>query len=508
MKWKRMLVITLVLLKNASACIACAQTSSNITNSVSGDTQATTTATEVTETMRETLDIPDLTDYNGATFTTDVVDMRNSVIQAIYNPLSLTEETGDTTNDLVFRAVRNVSERLNINFEHHYSKDVWATTLLRTNALAGDGSIDAFSYIDRFGTKYASDDLIVSYKDIPGINFDKPWWYGEINYAITIGGNLCFAMGAMNMDTVSNMQLLLYNKNILADYGLDDLYTLVREGKWTIDTMYTMMANVTTDLNGDGVMTSADLWGACYTHDVWYNDFGPLSNVNIIEKDENDLPYLSVIGNDKLISIWQKLLNYLNQGNGFVVSYQGDTGIYNLGNNLYEEVIYMFKDGKSLFSSASGLGTVAMLRDMANDFGILPFPKDDEVTAGTIYGSYINGIGMPYFVPVSNSDLERTGYVFETMCYEYYYNVIPDYIDKVAFVKQVRDEDSAEMLNMMYTNKVVDIASGYWWDECYSQMYAIFRSGKDNFISTYTADETKINKALQKTIDAFNSYNN
>lgn len=462
----------------------------------------TTTAQEETTSSVPDLKIPSDVDYGGKTFTVEAVVYGDP----IHNPFAIEEMNGEILNDTIFSAVCNVEALLNIDLVQAYSKDVFDYGRLRTAAMSGDDSIDVFSYIDRFGTNQSAGGYVVPYESIPTIDLSMPWWYSEVNEAISIAGHYCFAIGAMNMDVVANMQTIVFNKRILESYNLDNPYQLVDDGKWTIDTMYRMISDVATDLDGDSQMTVDDLYGAVYTHDVWYNNFGPLSGEFIVEKDKDDLPYMNVLGNDHLLSIWQKLLNYATSDDVFYIEKLGDSKKYNLDGSIYNEVLYMFADGKALFSSSMSLVNIDKLRNMEDDFGIIPFPKEEEVSAGSIYGSYINGIGQPYFVPASNSDLELTGYVFEALCRENYINVVDTYLESVAMNKQIRDEESARMLKMMYSNKVVDISSGYWWEDTNAQMYNVFRSGNNTFVSTYEKQAAAADKALEKTIEIFRGF--
>ena len=501
-KFINMTLLATVLIA-VSACSDSAKTLAETTALV-GDTQ-TVTAVE-TEIHVPPLDIPDGTDYGGSTFTVEAVDNQNTVGRAILNQFSLEEENGDILNDTVYKAVTSVEELLNLQFVQLYSKSVFDYQNLRKVAQAGDPSIDVFSYIDRFGVNQAAGGYVIPYEDIPGINLEHPWWYSEVNDAISIADHLCYAVGAMNLDVVAGMNCLLFNKTILAENQLENPYTLIDEGKWTVDRMYEMIASAVKDIDGDGTMSIKDVWGAVYTHDCWYSNFGPLSGEFIVEKDKDDLPYLNVLGNEALISIWQKLLGHTTTGNVFVVHNLGDTEIYKKDSSLYNEVLYMFMDGKSLFSSASHLYDIALLRDMEDDFGILPFPHTEEEAAGTVYGGYINGVGQPFFVPSSNGDLERTGFVFEALCREYYVNVVNPYLEEVAMTKQVRDEDSVRMLKMMNSWKVVDISCGYWWEQTNAQMYDVFKSGKDTFASTYEKKRKAAETALEKTIEIFRGF--
>ncbi|MBE6611653.1 MAG: hypothetical protein E7632_04080 [Ruminococcaceae bacterium] len=495
-------ITTALLLIAMLASVSCGGEASVDTTA---DTASDTTTAEVTTSIPE-LDIPDDVDYGGATFTVEAIDARGKPTQAINNPFSLEEANGDILNDIVFEAVERVEERLNIQFAQQYSRDAFDYGRLRTNAMSGDGSIDAFSYIDRFGVNQTADGCVIPYGDIPNINLENPWWYEDINNAISIANKLCYAVGAMNLDVVSRMTTLLYNKRIHEELQLESPHKLIEQGKWTMDKLYEMIEAAARDIDGDNQMTVDDIWGAVYTHDAWYNNFHSLSGYHIVKKDGDDLPYMNVAGNEPLFDTWQRLLAYTLEGNVFVVSYAGDTKKYDIEKSTYTEPLYMFMDGKALFTSTLNLGHLGYLRDMKDDFGILPFPHVEEEEPGAVYGGFNPAVGQPLFVPSSNSDPARTGYVFEALCYEYYTTVVDPYIESVALVKQTRDEQSTEMLKMMLSDIQVDFSCGYWYDDTNHWWYDVFRSGKDTFVSSYEKQAPKAEAALEKTIAIFESF--
>ncbi len=60
------------------------------------------------------------------------------------------------------------------------------------------------------------------------------------------------------------MRGLLFNKQIRVDNNLDDPYSLVREGEWTLDAFDNMCRASHLDLDGNGEMTTKDQWGMAW----------------------------------------------------------------------------------------------------------------------------------------------------------------------------------------------------------------------------------------------------
>ena len=101
-----------------------------------------------------------------------------------------------------------------------------------------------------------------------------------------------------------NVNFLVYNKQIASELALENIYDLVRKGKWTIDKLYEMAAAATKNLNGDGIMAKEDRWGVSLFFGSYYPSFWEAEKLSLIAKDENDLPFFNVPGNEKLFNLF------------------------------------------------------------------------------------------------------------------------------------------------------------------------------------------------------------
>ena len=55
---------------------------------------------------------------------------------------------------------------------------------------------------------------------------------------------------------------MIYNKKLAEDNGFESIYTLVFDGKWTLDTFAEQATAIYADIDGDGTMKPAnDLFG-------------------------------------------------------------------------------------------------------------------------------------------------------------------------------------------------------------------------------------------------------
>jgi len=202
------------------------------------------------------------------------------------------------------------------------------------------------------------------------------------------------------------MTVLLFNKQIVADKNLDNIYELVENGTWTMEAMAGMMAKAYSDVDGDTVMTDTDVWGAAVAGAQWSQSFFPVSDKTIIAKDNEDIPYLNASSDRKLLEIIEYQWNTLEKSDYFMKidgdNAGGTTSSYWDG-MVYTTAINMFSQEKALFTSGAPMYLVSdYLRNMQSHFGIVPYPTFDEVKPGTGYGAFMPVL-ITHVVPYNTS---------------------------------------------------------------------------------------------------------
>ena len=91
---------------------------------------------------------------------------------------------------------------------------------------------------------------------------------------------------------------------------------------------------------------------------------------------------------------------------------------------------------------------------MKDDYGILPIPKWNEEQED--YLSCVNGAGGFVVIPNNPADAERTGMLFEALAAGAYDMVTPQIYEVITKTKNVRDAESADMVNLIIRNRVYD----------------------------------------------------
>lgn len=162
----------------------------------------------------------------------------------------------------------------------------------------------------------------------------------------------------------------------------------------------------------------------------------------------------------------------------------------------------MFAGGQALFY-AIFFDTITDLRDMETDFGILPYPKLNE--AQTDYASTSRDNFDVFALPLDVKDPECSGIITEAMCAESYRTVIPAYYDVVLKTKSSRDEESAEMIDMIRDSLTFDF--GYLCSNSLNGIGHIFvgmvRENKTDLASSFAARESGAQIALDEMLAAY-----
>jgi hypothetical protein len=95
--------------------------------------------------------------------------------------------------------------------------------------------------------------------------------------------------------------------------------------------------------------------------------------------------------------------------------------------------------------------------------------------------------------------LDRVGFMLEAISAESRYTVIPAHHDVQLQGKFIRDEESSEMLDIIFNSVVWDPSDLYPWVG--GQVWFSVSSGK--LASTWESYLGRTESAIQKTIDAF-----
>ncbi|MGN1409657.1 MAG: hypothetical protein ACI4XJ_05715, partial [Eubacteriales bacterium] len=283
----------------------------------------------------------------------------------------VSELTGEVVNDAVFNRNRKVEELLGIHLNfisepgHWANKDMF-NALIKNSVMANDNAYDLVNGVTVCVTPIASEGVFLNVADLPYIDLSNPWWVQGMMDNLAIGGKLFGFIGDASLSLYKDLSVIYFNKGLLNAYNLDDPYEKVKDGTWTIDALFGMTETASIDLDGDGTMNKdADQFGYI-AHFVPQRAFQTSTEMKIIDFDDSGNPMLDALS-ERDIAIYDKLFILLNNSD---VVYSVDVGDH-------KELSVIFENNRALFM-LDFLYDTEYLRDMENDFGIIPMPKADE----------------------------------------------------------------------------------------------------------------------------------
>ncbi|MCL2158654.1 MAG: extracellular solute-binding protein [Oscillospiraceae bacterium] len=438
-------------------------------------------------------DVPEDRDYDGYEFT--ILCNSLETIHWGSRDIYVEGENGETINDAVYYRNRAIEEKFNIKIKAAFSTNTQLSDA-RKSINAADGAYDALTIPLQSNTAtLVLEGLLLDLKNVPYIDLEKPWWDQKANEQLSIGNKLMTTISDLLVIDKDALFIFLFNKDVIQEHDLENPYQLVRDGNWTIDKMWDMAKVVTKDVNGDGTMDDSDCYGfISQTHTMHGNVVG--SGHFVIVKDKNDMPVLNIT--DPMIQeSYAKWINIYNDRHNTIVA-QDWLSKYA---DIWDQQLQMLAEKRGLYLY-TGMNRVTLLRETECNFGILPNPKYDEMQS-EYYNAVHAWCTTSVSIPVT-SEPERTGIILEALTAESYYTLRPAYYETSLKTKLMRDDESGEMLDLIFANRCYDLGHVYNWGGIFDMFADLTEKKSTDFVSAYEKILPKVEQDIAKAIDDFN----
>jgi len=409
------------------------------------------------------------------------------------------EDTGDKLDDAVYKLVLDVETKLNCDlvFTDTSTPQADVNTAVQKIILADDTSYDVFNVTGWTGAKLIAEGMFLNIADAPYIDVDKPWWDSATMEAMSIGDGKRFALvGDYSVDRVRFLNCMFYNRNLYEDFykDADGMYTTVLDGNWTYDEMRRISQEVYSDLNSNGEVDKDDRLGVAFQ---WNGNILGMfygADVPLTERDEDNIPHL-IFNNERTVNAFQNLyeLVFNTEGILYLTSTSLDATTANVTN---------FEKGNSMFCGGF-FYTCESLRDMTDDYGIIPIPKLDSEQDE--YVTFLHEAARFMALPKNCQKVDAVCAVLEEMAFRGYNDLAPVYYETVLKEKYTRDDKSAQMFDLIRSNTWADVAYTYG-SSFGGAVYLpreLFKNDSTDFASAYAALEEKAKTNSQKLIDQF-----
>lgn len=407
---------------------------------------------------------------------------------------------GDTLDNAVTQRNQVIEEKYNVKIKVYKSDLTGSDPILsniRSAIESGLNTYDAVMPAIPGLTVLALEGGLYDLTQFDYINLDAPWYDKDANETFSIGNKLFFTTGDITILNKVCSISMLFNKQLIETYGLDNPYDLVKEHKWTYDKVIQMAKAVTKDTDGEAGMSTKDTWGMLAAHMDALNFYGAAGQ-KLCLKDSDDFPYLA-FGDETTFTIAQKIINDMIEAGTWVVYAQ------DFEDPIWVTSLDAFKEGRILFRP-SGFSATTKLRLAGTDFGIVPMPLWNE-NQDEYYTYCGTGEVAGVAIPACAADPEFSAYMIEAISCESKNYITPAYVEINLKGKDVQDDESLEMLNIIFANITYDTGEIYRFGGINTLFADLVKNKQNTLRSEYDSRLNKIEDAIDELIDSYLSQN-
>ena len=410
-------------------------------------------------------------DFGGETF--------RMLCQTSYANFQYAEElTGDTLTDAVYNRNVKVEDRFNVKLAFDDDEGGALANRIMNSTLAGEDDCDLYIGHSIYSGKVATEGIFRNWYDLD-VDFTKPWYPQFAVEHLTLNGRMFLTVSDICLSVAGNTYCYYFNKEAAQSAQFEDPYTVVKEGRWTVDKLMNEIAAYYIDADGDGSKGSRDIYGFAGEKLNSLCAYLYSFEIDVLDVKE-DGSFEILLGNsERSVDAFEKLRKLL---------YQTDGSYYGGPNEAWNGDL--FASGNALFITGLLRNSATTYRDTCDfDYGIIPYPKYEE--SQERYYTVAGGSFASCAVPVTSTRDELTSVLFAALSAETWKNVQPLYYDVVLKFKGARDETSIEMIDIILDGRNIDFAFVY--DAFSGFMYKI----KDILISnmgvvTYVAKGRRV----------------
>ena len=485
---KKILAVLLVLVTVIPMLVAC---SKSIDDSNKNSSKGESTAAGSV--------VPDDLTFPGETFT--VLCREDNAWGEYLHEITADEDATELVNEAVYKRNLEVEERFELDkLEAYAIPGQWAVyedfvNTFKNSILAASGSFDLIMSQQTYMSDMTLMELYTNFYDVPYVkdNLSAEYYYQDIVEEMTIDGKLMYMLGDYSLTYWEDLYVMYFNKAMAENYNVGDLYQMVKDGKWTYDTMAQMVKGTWVDLNGDSWPDAEDSFGYVSEIPNTTDALWDLFDVRMTSKDENGDIQIDV-DQGKMVNILEKMIEFKNTDDThFTQTSSSDTEDSNVTDKI-------FREGRALFYPAC-LDRAQDFRGMETDFGILPYPKWDENQEKYLTRSHGYSIAV---IPIDVPNLALCGAVFDVLSAISSNTVIPAYYDMALKDKYSRDNESGEMLDLIREGFTCTFGYFYASDlDMGNEFRIMIGNDNSNFVSYYAVNQKGYERRLKKLMEAY-----
>ncbi len=360
-------------------------------------------------------------------------------------------QNADPINDAIYKRTQNVERTLNITIKNTLIPSSINEDFVVINEIEKTSGPDCPYHLVANNAYTSFGNIAKGYfrnlRDVAHIDLDQDYWAPYFNPEASIGNEQYFATGAISLSLRRMIFVTFFNKQLATEYNLEDLYTVVNDGRWTLDYQANIVSNMWSDTDGVPGKTEGDNYGFITDDGLCVDIYISACDLDILVKDSDDF-YVLAPEKEKADNMMSKINRlYWRSGATYVFARRSDYA-------QFDKMHTKFASGEATMITER-LMTVETeeFKNMETPYGILPIPKLDESQKDyyshahdqfTIFG-IINS-------EATDNMVDDLGAVLECMAIESKRVVTPAYYEIALKGKYSKDTESWEMLDKIVNN--------------------------------------------------------
>ncbi len=494
MKAKKLICVLLLATMLLGALASCKNDGAGTTN-----TDEVISDTGVGTPTENTFDVPESLDYDGYEF----------LVLLTGNYRNNDFEVEDASADVVEEA----KYKKNMFTEDYLDIIIASEDVMYFGSTGGSGpgyqkfneSFSAGTYDYDMGMIGAYDCATLAYSNLlfdlnklPVLELENSWWDQNARQDLSVMGRLFFTSGDISLTYKMITNCILFNKEMIRENSnLANPYELVENDNWTYDTFGREIKKVSVDENGNGTYDSEDTFGLLSWNDPVLSMITASGEKIISANNDGELEFtLYTERADQALRKYCEIL--FDSQHAF--NYQ-----YGTTSDKWDPTRYaMFDEGRALYYLTC-FCTIEDHRNMETDFGVLPFPKYDE-NQDRYYHTDTPFHTQYVCTPILVEEEERTGAILETLAYYSKEYMTPAYYQKTLVGTYFRDDESAAMLDLIFSTYCYDLGVYYNVQSINNRLVAMLDSRQYTFASICAGINRVAKEQIKDINEKFSSF--
>ena len=387
-------------------------------SSSTGDNGSSTPGTSAPDTSTTTGETEPVETYGGITIT-----LCNAWGK------DLTPGQNDETDRFIER-IAEVEEKYDVEFVYAKGPEEYYDNMV-TTIMAGEPYGDLMFAFPSTFLDWVKAGAVKDLTDL-GLNFDHP----DLNPVAAVEGTINGRTYGFNMDKPEVNSMMAFNKRLFEEAGLESPYDLIERDEWNFATMEEYAKKLTkTDASGNIVQ-----WGLSTFDPPWLGVTMIYANNGKVVDISEDGKATFTMDQPNALEAMDLLNRMVNVDKSVLVTEAGED---------WSTAVKAFTDGKvGMLRAEQWIIDCFNAWDMADDFGIVYFPKGPKAT------DYVDDISSQavYFVPscVDDERAKAAVNVYMALFSDLYPEMDEAEEAEMRFMAKCRDEESVQFMADVY----------------------------------------------------------